>query len=154
MEKYIPLSVVESEIDKLQESIQNTAVDNRISEKNAGMYRACVILKDFLDRIDTKDVDFETLLKEYGIDDEPFSSQVVSSNSARIIAKHFYDQGIMGRVNEEYVEEIISHLDSIRETADRMTTGNFIHNRAAIRFSANTIENVLKIIGIKRQNGE
>jgi len=50
--------------------------------------------------------------------------------------------------NEEYIEEIQSHIDGIRDKVDRMTSGNFMHSKAAIRFSANTIENVLKLMGI------
>lgn len=51
--------------------------------------------------------------------------------------------------NNEYIEEIFSHLDSIKETADRMTSGNFMHHKAAIKFSANTIAKVLELIGFK-----
>lgn len=54
----------------------------------------------------------------------------------------------------EYTEEIYSHLDSIKEIVDRMTSGNFMHNRSAIKFSANTIAKVLELIGIKEQKGE
>ena len=34
------------------------------------------------------------------------------------------------RTDKELVEEVYSHLDSIKETADRMTSGNFMHNKA------------------------
>lgn len=51
--------------------------------------------------------------------------------------------------HQELVEEIYSHLDAIKETADRMTSGNFMHHRAAIRFSANTIAKVLELMDIK-----
>ena len=47
---------------------------------------------------------------------------------------------------ESYIEEIYSHLDSIKDTADRMTSGNFMHNKAAIIFSANTIKNIIELI--------
>jgi len=57
-------------------------------------------------------------------------------------------------LNEEYIEEIYSHIDGIRDTADRMTSGNFMHHRAAIKFSANVIEQVLGLIGFKSQKGE
>lgn len=57
-------------------------------------------------------------------------------------------------LNEEYIEEIYSHIDGIRDTADRMTSGNFMHHRAAIKFSANVIEQVLGLIGLKTQKGE
>lgn len=56
-------------------------------------------------------------------------------------------------LGKEYTEEIYSHLDSIKDTADRMTSGNFMHNKAAIKFSANTITKVLELIGLKAQKG-
>lgn len=153
MEKYIPLSVVESEIERRIKHFKEQS-KKKITTDDIFCVRALNDLLSAIRTVETKNVDFETLLKEYGINDDPFSNKVDNSNGARIIAKHFYDQGIMARVNEEYVEDIISHLDSIRETADKMTTGNFMHNRAAIRFSANTIENVLRLIGIKRRKEE
>ena len=52
-------------------------------------------------------------------------------------------------LDEEYAEEVYSHLDSIKDTANRMTSGNFMHNKAAIKFSANTIANVLELMGLK-----
>lgn len=54
----------------------------------------------------------------------------------------------------EYIEEVYSHIDSIKDTADRMTSGNYMHNRAAIKFSANTIAKVLELMGLKAQKGE
>ena len=57
-------------------------------------------------------------------------------------------------LNNEYIEEIYSHIDDIKETADRMTTGNFMHHRAAIKFSANTIAKVLELMGLKAPKGE
>ena len=32
-----------------------------------------------------------------------------------------------------------------------MTSGNFMHNKTAIKFSANTITKILELIGIKTQ---
>lgn len=49
------------------------------------------------------------------------------------------------RTDNELVEEVYSHLDSIKETTDRMTSGDFIYNKAAIKFSANTITKVLEL---------
>ena len=57
-------------------------------------------------------------------------------------------------LDDEYTKEVYSHLDSIKDTADRMTSGNFMHNRAAIKFSANTIAKVLELMGLKAQKGE
>lgn len=47
--------------------------------------------------------------------------------------------------------EIYAHLESIIEDADRMTSGNFMHNRAAIKLSAKIVINRLLKIGIKRE---
>lgn len=57
-------------------------------------------------------------------------------------------------LDEEYIEEIYSHIDGIRDTADRMTSGNFMHHRAAIKFSANVIGQVLGLIGLKTQKSK
>ena len=57
-------------------------------------------------------------------------------------------------LDDDYIEEVYSHIDSIKDTADRMTSGNFMHHKAAIKFSANTIANVLELIGLKAEKGE
>lgn len=56
--------------------------------------------------------------------------------------------------DNDLIEEVYSHLDGIKDTADRMTSGNFMHHRAAIKFSANVIEKVLGLIGLKTQKEE
>jgi hypothetical protein len=76
-----------------------------------------------------------------------------------VTAKHFFEFGLKARTDKElvdeiYVDEIYSHLDSIKDTADRMTSGNFMHNRAAIKFSANTIAKVLELMRLKAQKGK
>ena len=55
-------------------------------------------------------------------------------------------------LNDEYTEEVYSHLDSIKDTANRMTSGNFMHNIEAIKFSVDTIAKVLELMGLKAQN--
>lgn len=62
--------------------------------------------------------------------------------------------GLQARIDKELVEEVYSHLDSIKDTADRMTSGNFMHNIAAIKCSVNTIVKVLELIGLKVQKGD
>ena len=57
-------------------------------------------------------------------------------------------------LDKEYTKEVYSHLDSIKDIVDRMTSGNFMHNRAAIKFSANTIAKVLELMGLQAQKGE
>ena len=44
------------------------------------------------------------------------------------------------------VEEIFSHLDGIIETSERMTSGNFMHNKNANKLSANIIKDRLKYL--------
>ena len=68
---------------------------------------------------------------------------------------HFIDTLEVKEANfdNDLFEEVYSHLDSIKDTADRMTSGNFMHNKAAIKFSANTITKVLELIGLKAQKG-
>lgn len=80
----------------------------------------------------------------------------ITFKSGKLInfAKHFFELGLKARTDKELVEEVYSHLDSIKDTADRMTSGNFMHNRAAIKFSANTIAKVLELMGLKAQKGE
>ena len=57
-------------------------------------------------------------------------------------------------LDNDLLEEIYSHLDDIRDTADRMTSGNFMHHRAAIKYSANVIERVLCLIGLLKGEKE
>lgn len=52
-------------------------------------------------------------------------------------------------LDNDLFEEVYSHLDDIKDTADRMTSGNFMHHRAAIKYSANVIEKVLGLIVLK-----
>lgn len=44
------------------------------------------------------------------------------------------------------IEEIFSHLDDIIEKSERMTSGNFMHNKNANKLSANIIKNRLKYL--------
>ena len=44
--------------------------------------------------------------------------------------------------------EIFGHLESIINGADRMTSGNFMHNRAAIKMSAKIVVDRLHSMGI------
>ena len=46
-------------------------------------------------------------------------------------------------LDNDLLDEIHSHLEDIKDIADRMTSGNFMHHRAAIKYSANVIERVL-----------
>ena len=99
----------------------------------------------FLDTLEVKEVDLEKEWKEFLKDGDVGFKE---------IAKHFFELGLKAQFDKELVEEIYSHIDSIKDTADRMTSGNFMHNRAAIKFSANTIAKVLELIGLKAQKGK
>ena len=46
------------------------------------------------------------------------------------------------------IHEIISHLNDISNRMDRMTSGNFMHNKAATKLSVNIIKARLKELGI------
>jgi len=98
--------------------------------------------------------------------EEAFDNPSVESYEAYLIAKGKYRKllDILQFINalevkevdldNDLFEEVYSHLDDIKDTADRMTSGNFMHHRAAIKFSANVIEKVLGLIGLKAQKGE
>lgn len=47
------------------------------------------------------------------------------------------------------IHEIFAHLDGIEENCEQMTSGNFMHNKNACKFSAMIIRNRLEAIGIK-----
>ena len=50
---------------------------------------------------------------------------------------------------EEAIYEIFGHLDNIIECCEHMTSGNFMHNKNACKFSAMVIKDRLEAIGIK-----
>ena len=110
-----------------------------------GKYRKLLDILQFLDTLEVKEVDLEKEWREFLKDGDV---------GLKEIAIHFFELGIQLQFDKELVEEICSHLDDIKDTADRMTSGNFMHHRAAIKFSANVIEKVLGLIGLKAQKGE
>ncbi len=105
-----------------------------------------------------KEVDFEKELQDHIKEclDIKFPTTDIELIKKDVVytAKKFFELGIQSQFDKKLVEEICSHLDDIKDTADRMTSGNFMHHRAAIKFSANTITKVLELIGIKAQKGE
>lgn len=52
----------------------------------------------------------------------------------------------MEKVDSEYLEEIFLHLEGILNDADRMTSGNFMHNKCSIKFRVKMIKQLLKIL--------
>lgn len=98
MTQYIDKSAVVAEIEKLQESIQKTAVDDRISEKNAGMYRACVILKDFLDSLGVKEVDLNREIEKEI--ETRWRGEYLFTTKFKESAKHFFELGLKAQKGE------------------------------------------------------
>ena len=47
------------------------------------------------------------------------------------------------------IHEIFAHLNSIEENCEKMTSGNFMHNKMSCKFSAQIIRSRLEAIGIK-----
>ena len=168
MTEYISKSALVAEIEKRTDELYSllpnaSKVENgmiTISEAcNTGKYTALESFKDYVDTLEVKEVDLKEEIDKIwkprfslGWDDKSLLS--ISYKGFEVVAKHFFELGLQARTDKELVEEAYSHLDSIKDTADRMTSGNFMHNRAAIKFSANTIAKVLELIGLKAQKGE
>ncbi len=61
----------------------------------------------------------------------------------------------MAKRREEMTDEelkraiVFAHLDGIIQNAERLTSGNFMHNRASIMLSAKIVRNTLNELGIK-----
>ena len=53
----------------------------------------------------------------------------------------------MGNEDKSYIEEIYGHLEGILDDVDRMTSGNFMHNKYSIKFHAKMIKDVLNLMG-------
>lgn len=49
MEQYIPKSTLIAEIERLQDAIKATAIDDRISKEQAEAYKVCVKLRSFVE---------------------------------------------------------------------------------------------------------
>lgn len=161
MKHYIDKDALAAEIEKrisnlisLSESCPaNTA-------GRAGFYAQAQTLeglKSFINTLEAKEVDLEKELDRIWFDNkfgDMFENSAVDFANVREICRHFFELGLQARIDKEFVEEVYSHIDSIKDTADRMTSGNFMHNRAAIKFSANTIAKVLELMGLKAQKGE
>ena len=111
-----------------------------------------------LNTLEVKEVDLEkeieTHLKECLDVKFPTTDIELIKKDVEYTARMFFELGLQARIDKELVEEVYSHIDGIKDTADRMTSGNFMHNRAAIKFSANTIAKVLELMGVKAQKGE
>lgn len=52
----------------------------------------------------------------------------------------------MEKIEKELVDEILSHCDSIIDNTERMTSGNFMHNKNANKFSAKMIKKCISLL--------
>ena len=152
MARYIELAALLAEIESYKDGFCDRNGYLEDSETNGLAYDTLCDLEDSIDTLEIKEVDLEKEIKNYFKGFGKFVS--VGIDDCIDIAKHFFELGMQAQSDEKLVEEIYSHLDGIKDTVDRMTSGNFMHNRAAIKFSANTIAKVLELIGIKAQKGE
>ena len=167
--KLIDKDALVAEIENRIKELQNLHKENE--EKLDSIQKAaillcideCKVILSFLDTLEVKEVDLEKIINDYFKDwkfDEELDIMVKPNNYSvtfddiKEVAKHFFELGLKIRIDKELVEEVYSHIDSIKDTADRMTSGNFMHNRAVIKFSANTIAKVLELMGLKAQKGE
>lgn len=149
MEHYINKDALVTEINRRIEENKadiQRAIHKHLEEYFEGYEDALVILKEkFIDILEVKEVNLEEEIKSFTMSKELYESDSV----IKTVAKHFFELGLQARTDKELVEEVYSHLDSIKDTADRMSSGNFMHNKAAIKFSANTIAKVLELMGLK-----
>jgi replicative superfamily II helicase len=165
MEEYIPKSALVAEIEKRQkEEVFYDEDGSFASWADQNHYSTLESLKNYVNTFKAKEADLdEEIRKEidkyydecekklYKMKDDDTDMSFLQLDS---FAKHFFELGMQAQFDKELVEEIYSHLDSIKDTANRMTSGNFMHNIAAIKFSANTIAKVLELMGLKAQKGE
>jgi hypothetical protein len=153
MEQYISKSAVLREIERLKAD----ALQKKSQCKRSGLERIMHQIGAYnkiLSSINTLEVNTVNFTKELQTFSMDLATKVNDGNwdkDIAVTAKHFFEFGLKARTDKELVEEVYSHLDSIKDTADRMTSGNFMHNRAAIKFSANTIAKVLELMGLKAQ---
>jgi hypothetical protein len=138
-----------SRIDSIEVSQKAGLIKKRDAETKIILFKSILSL---IDTLEVKEVDLD---KEIDlVEDKYYGFESLSRADIIDVAKHFFEFGLKARTDKELIEEIYSHIDSIKDTADRMTSGNFMHNRAAIKFSANTIAKVLELMGLKAQKGE
>lgn len=134
-------------------------------DEATGFQNALILVKKFINTLEVKEVDLEKAIDDYIYTNNGRKRMALEldwkqcditfkAGKLIIFAKHFFELGMQAQFDKELVEEVYSHIDSIKDTADRMTSGNFMHNKAAIKFSADTIEKVLGLIGLNAQKGE
>ena len=155
MEQYISKDALVAEIERLKKQLIKGACASQIAMETRCKEEAYNEVLSFLNTLEVKKVDLEKECKNYlennfSSVEEPdeFLTTLMQLDDMVLFAKHFYELGLKSRIDKELIDELYSHINSIKDTADRMTSGNFMHNRAAIKFSANTIANVLEVMGL------
>ena len=144
--------------DALVAEIDKQKIGYNTDGKHSVEYDTTRKILDIINTLEVKDVDLEkeieTHLKDCLDVKFPTTNIELIKKDVEYTARMFFELGLQARIDKELVEEVYSHIDGIKDTADRMTSGNFMHNRAAIKFSANTIAKVLELMGVKAKKGE
>ena len=135
MIQYIELAALLAVIESYKDNFcdRNGYLEDR--ETNGLAYDTLCDLEDSIDALEVKEVDLEKETKKWWKERlhlNPENKLWMDAHQSVVFAKHFFELGMQAQSDEKLVEEIYSHLDSIKDTADRMTSGNFMHNRAAI----------------------
>ena len=149
MTQYIDKDALVAEIEK-----RKGMCNNHYGDYWNGCYNTLTDILSIIDTLEVKEVDLEKEIAKYLGDDWKQDTSIEVQSDMIGYAKHFFELGLKARTDKELVEEVYSQIDGIKDTADRMTSGNFMHNKAAIKFSANTIAKVLELIGLKAQKGK
>ena len=157
MIQYIELAALLAEIESYKNSFCDRNGYLEDSETNGLTYDTLCELEDSINALEVKEVDLEKETKKWWKEHlhlNPENKLWMDAHQSVVFAKHFFELGIQAQSDEKLVEEIYSHLDGIKDTIDRMTSGNFMHNKATIKFSADTIAKVLELMGLKIEKGE
>lgn len=104
MTQYIDKSDIVAEIERLQDSIKATAIDDRISKEQAEAYKVCVKLRKFVEDA-IEDVDLEKELYDFIEKQKAWvrDDRVVEYNNGdsfnhiydlELVAKHFFELGL------------------------------------------------------------
>ncbi len=148
MKQYIDKAVIKAEIDK---RIMDAPI-NHIGHQRVWAYNDVKDILNTLEVKETETIDKNKLLEELKELKQNLSvSPIVVIEDVESLVESLEVKEV--DLDNEYVEEVYSHLDSIKDTADRMTSGEFMHNKGAIKVSANTIVEVLVLMGSKAKKG-
>ncbi len=155
--KPIDKDAIIAEIERLQNDIKATVINGRINKEQAEAYKICVKLRSLVeDTLEVKDVKKETMsddleeaigqsfiYHESHGDDFRSDKQIETAyicgfkTGAKWANEHSIEVKEVDS-DKELVEEIYSHIDNIKDTADRMACGNLMHH-------------ILDLIGLKHR---